>query len=139
MKQFLKEGSLLALCFLVILALLAITCPAQQTLDNPSATIVLTGERASVTLKDVSASRAITELVDISVKARQTSIVVTDGSGEAAWSIEYDPDSKLYSARNYDDLLGGEQFTNLADAKKVLKIAMKSHYSEYNELCFVDE
>jgi hypothetical protein len=132
-----KTSSLFAILLIAVLAAVAFGVEA-QTIDNPKVSVTFNGDKASVTLKSVSISRAITDLVDQSCVAKQTSVIVVDSDGDDAWSLEYDATSKLYTARNYDDLLGGEQFTSITDAKKVLKAAMKDYYAANSNLCFVE-
>ena len=134
-----KTSTFLAFMFFAILALVAIGIESQAqgtVIDNPYASATLQGDRATITLKDVSVTRAINDLVDVSCKGKQTSVVVVDTDGDDAWSIVWYAEKEQYEVVNYDELI--QVCDNLTDAKKALKKAMKDYYAQYGVLCFME-
>jgi hypothetical protein len=144
MKQFVKEGSLLAIGFLIILALLSLMAPA-QTIDNPKVSVTFNGDRASVTIKNATANFAIGELVD----AVTTKDFVVDGDYSYASIYTGNPeitglktiwyinkDASGYTLGFCDDAAGelAQPFSSLTDAKKEMKKIMRDYYATYHTL-----
>jgi hypothetical protein len=116
------------LLLIAMIAIFSLLSPVSaQQIDNEYVTVNLDGETASVTLKSVSITRAINELVDASVKGKQASHVVTNDNGDDVWFVDYI--DKTYLVLFIDEPIAGSPFANTTDAKKALKKAMKDYYA----------